>query len=167
MTLVSDLAEQSEHGLSFLVEQDDYGSEGCVFESRRVQCSLSVTYALNQVSVSVASWTLLGHFLSNARIRNKRANPHGRNWSGRLRIPSALQCSKNVVGGFTEGKCSRNRLVHSCEVPYCNGKFYYYGHSGSGFSEKGLKDALDRMRPFFTAKSMFKNTPAVPEKING
>jgi hypothetical protein len=37
LTLVSDLAEQSEHGLSFPVEQDDYGSEGCLFESRRVR----------------------------------------------------------------------------------------------------------------------------------
>jgi hypothetical protein len=44
----------------------DYGSEGCVFESRRVHCSLSMTYVLNQASVSIAAWTLLGHFLISA-----------------------------------------------------------------------------------------------------
>ena len=27
----------------------DYGSEGCVFESRRVHCSTSMTYALKKV----------------------------------------------------------------------------------------------------------------------
>jgi hypothetical protein len=40
----------------------DYGSEGCVFESRRVHCSTSMTYALKKVSVWTPAWTLLGHF---------------------------------------------------------------------------------------------------------
>jgi hypothetical protein len=35
-----------------------------VFESRRVHCSLSMTYALNQASVSIAAWTLLDFFSS-------------------------------------------------------------------------------------------------------
>ena len=48
---------------------------------------------------------------------------------------------------------------------YRNGKLYYHGHSGSGFSEKGLKDALDRMT-LFTDKSPFNNRPPVPEKIH-
>jgi hypothetical protein len=63
MTLASSLSERSEDGLFLQVEQNDYGSEGCVFESRRVHCSLSMTYALNQASVSIAAWTLLEHFL--------------------------------------------------------------------------------------------------------
>jgi hypothetical protein len=29
----------------------------------RVHASLSMTYALDQASVSIAAWTLLGHFL--------------------------------------------------------------------------------------------------------
>jgi bifunctional non-homologous end joining protein LigD len=48
---------------------------------------------------------------------------------------------------------------------YQNGKLHYYGHSGSGFSEKGLRDALDRMKPLFTDKSPFENPPRIPEKI--
>jgi ATP-dependent DNA ligase len=37
---------------------------------------------------------------------------------------------------------------------------YRNGHSGSGFSEKGLKDALDRMKPLFTDKSPFEGNSA-------
>jgi bifunctional non-homologous end joining protein LigD len=37
--------------------------------------------------------------------------------------------------------------------------------SESGFSEKGLRDALERMKPLFTNKSPFENPPRIPEKI--
>jgi hypothetical protein len=45
------------------------------------------------------------------------------------------------------------------------GQLHYFGHSGSGFSEKGLRDALDRMKPLFSDKSPFENPPRIPEKI--
>jgi bifunctional non-homologous end joining protein LigD len=48
---------------------------------------------------------------------------------------------------------------------YRNGKLYYFGHSGSGFSEKGIDDALQRMKPLFTDNSPFENPPKVKEKI--
>lgn len=48
---------------------------------------------------------------------------------------------------------------------YRNGKLRYFGHSGSGFTEKGLKEAVDRLKQFFTDKSPFENTPKIPEKI--
>jgi bifunctional non-homologous end joining protein LigD len=48
---------------------------------------------------------------------------------------------------------------------YRNAKFRYFGHSGSGFTEKGLKEAVDRLKPFFTDKSPFANPPKIPEKI--
>jgi bifunctional non-homologous end joining protein LigD len=48
---------------------------------------------------------------------------------------------------------------------YKHGKLRHYGHAGSGFSEKGLKDAVDRMKPFFTDKSPFVNPPNIKEKI--
>jgi hypothetical protein len=48
---------------------------------------------------------------------------------------------------------------------YRNGQLHYFGHSGSGFSEKGLRDALDRMKLLFTNKSPFENPPRIPEKI--
>jgi hypothetical protein len=46
-----------------------------------------------------------------------------------------------------------------------NGKLRYFGHSGSGFTETGLKEAVDRLKPFFTDKSPFENPPKVPERI--
>jgi bifunctional non-homologous end joining protein LigD len=48
---------------------------------------------------------------------------------------------------------------------YRNGKVHYFGHSGSGFTEKGIQDALKRMKPLFIEKSPFENPPRVPEKI--
>jgi len=70
-----------------------------------------------------------------------------------------------VVGGFTEGKGSRKHLGALLLGAYRNGRLHYFGHSGSGFSEKGLKDALDRMKPLFTDKSPFENPPRIPERI--
>jgi bifunctional non-homologous end joining protein LigD len=56
-----------------------------------------------------------------------------------------------VVGGFTEGKGSRQRLGALLLGAYGNGKLHYFGHSGSGFSEKGIdkstppdENSLDR-----------------------
>ena len=70
-----------------------------------------------------------------------------------------------VVGGFTEGKGSQKRfgalLLGACH----NGKLHYFGHSGSGFSEKVIDDALRRMKPLFIEKSPFENPPKVKEKI--
>src|ERR1700739_3477454 len=50
-----------------------------------------------------------------------------------------------VVGGFTAPKGS--------------------GYVGSGFTEKGLKDAVDRMKPLFIDKCPFVNPPNIKEKI--
>jgi ATP dependent DNA ligase C terminal region len=48
---------------------------------------------------------------------------------------------------------------------YRNGKLRYFGHSGTGFSDKGLADAIDRLRPFFIDKSPVENPSNIPEKI--
>ena len=48
---------------------------------------------------------------------------------------------------------------------YRNGKLHYFGHSGSGFTDKGLKETIHRLRPLFTDKSPFENPPKIPEKI--
>jgi bifunctional non-homologous end joining protein LigD len=71
----------------------------------------------------------------------------------------------NRVGGFTEGKGSRKHLGALLLGAYRNGKLRYFGHSGSGFTEKGLKEAVDRLKPFFTDKSPFENPPRIPEEI--
>jgi len=81
-----------------------------------------------------------------------------------LKIKSRPQ-QEFVVGGFTEGKGSRKHLGALLLSAYRNGKLHYFGHSGSGFSEKGLRDALDRMMPLFTDKSPFENPPRIPERI--
>jgi len=48
---------------------------------------------------------------------------------------------------------------------YRNGKLRYFGHSGTGFTEKGLAGAIQRLRPFFTDKPPGENPPKIPEKI--
>jgi bifunctional non-homologous end joining protein LigD len=69
------------------------------------------------------------------------------------------------VGGFTEGHGSRRRLGALLLGAYRNGKLHYFGHSGSGLSERGIDDALVRMKPLFTNKWPFVNPPKVKEKI--
>jgi bifunctional non-homologous end joining protein LigD len=70
-----------------------------------------------------------------------------------------------VVGGFTEGKGSRKHFGALLLGAYRNGKLHYFGHSGSGFTEKGLKEAMGRLKPFCPYKSPFVNPPKIPEKI--
>jgi bifunctional non-homologous end joining protein LigD len=41
----------------------------------------------------------------------------------------------------------------------------YVGHSGTGFSEKGLKEAIDRLKPISNDESPVENPPKIPEKI--
>jgi bifunctional non-homologous end joining protein LigD len=81
-----------------------------------------------------------------------------------LKIKARLQ-QEFVIGGFTEGKGSRKHFGALLLGAYRNGKLRYFGHSGSGFTEKGLKEAVDRLKPFFTDKPPFENPPKVPEKI--
>ena len=69
-----------------------------------------------------------------------------------LKIKSRPQ-QEFVVGGFTEGKGSWKHLGALLLGAYRHGRLHYFGHSGSGFSETGLRDALDRMKPLFTDKS--------------
>jgi len=52
------------------------------------------------------------------------------------------------VCGFTEGKGSRKHLGALLLGAYRNGKLRYFGHSGTGCTEKGLAEAVQRMRPF-------------------
>jgi bifunctional non-homologous end joining protein LigD len=70
-----------------------------------------------------------------------------------------------VVCGFTEGKGSRKHFGALLLGAYRNGKLQYFGHSETGFSEKGLADAIDRLRRFFTDRPPVENPPKIPEKI--
>jgi bifunctional non-homologous end joining protein LigD len=48
---------------------------------------------------------------------------------------------------------------------YRNGRLRYFGHSGTGFSEKGMKKTFDRLKPLLTDKPPVANPPEIPEKI--
>ena len=81
-----------------------------------------------------------------------------------LKIKSRPQ-QEFVVCGFTEGKGSRKHFGALLLGAYRNGKLRYFGHSGTGFSEKGLAEAIDRLRPFFTDEPPVENPPKIPEEI--
>jgi bifunctional non-homologous end joining protein LigD len=81
-----------------------------------------------------------------------------------LKIKARLQ-QEFVVGGFTAPKGSRKHLGAVVLGVYTNGKLRHYGYAGSGFSEKGLKDAIEKMKPLFTDKCPFVNPPNIKEKI--
>jgi hypothetical protein len=70
-----------------------------------------------------------------------------------------------VVCGFTEGKGSRKFFGALLLAAYRNGKLRYFGHSGTGFSEKGLRETIERLKPLFTDKPAVENPPKIPEKI--
>jgi bifunctional non-homologous end joining protein LigD len=46
-----------------------------------------------------------------------------------------------------------------------NRRLRYFGHSGTGFSEKGLKGAIDRLKLLVIDESPAENPPKVPQKI--
>jgi bifunctional non-homologous end joining protein LigD len=48
---------------------------------------------------------------------------------------------------------------------YRNGKLRYFGHSGAGFSEKGMMETIERLKPLFTDKPTVENPPQIPERI--
>ena len=89
----------------------------------------------------------------------------GRRTSDWLKIKARLQ-QEFVVGGFTEPKGSRKYLGAIVIGAYAEGKLRHYGYAGTGFTEKGLKEAVDRMRPLIIDKSPFVNPPKTNEKIH-
>jgi bifunctional non-homologous end joining protein LigD len=70
-----------------------------------------------------------------------------------------------VVCGFTEGKGSRKYFGALLLAAYRNGKLRYFGLSGTGFSEKGLREMIERLKPLFTDKPTVENPSKIPEKI--
>jgi bifunctional non-homologous end joining protein LigD len=66
-----------------------------------------------------------------------------------LKIKSRPQ-QEFVVCGFTEGKGSRKYFGALLLDAYRNGKLRYFGHSGTGLSEKGMRETIDRLRSLFT-----------------
>jgi bifunctional non-homologous end joining protein LigD len=81
-----------------------------------------------------------------------------------LKIKSRPQ-QEFIVCGFTQGKGSRKHLGALLLGAYRGGKLRYFEHSGTGFTEKGLAEAIERLTPVFTDKPTVENPPKIPEKI--
>jgi bifunctional non-homologous end joining protein LigD len=88
----------------------------------------------------------------------------GKQTSDWLKIKARLQ-QEFVVAGFTAPKGSRKYLGAVVLGAYTKGKLHHYGYAGSGFSEKGLKDAVERMKPLFIDECPFVSPPNIKEKI--
>jgi bifunctional non-homologous end joining protein LigD len=99
--------------------------------------------------------------IAKRKASTYQAGRRSQDWA---KIKARLQ-QEFVIGGFTEGKGSRKHFGALLLGAYRNGKLHYFGHSGSGFSEKALKETLERLSPLFTTKSPFDNPPKIPEKI--
>jgi bifunctional non-homologous end joining protein LigD len=99
-------------------------------------------------------------------IAKRKASSYqaGRRSPDWLKIKSRSQ-QEFIVCGFTEGKGSRKHFGALLLGAYRNGKLRYFGHSGTGFSERGTKEAIERMKPLFTNRSPVENPPKIPEKI--
>src|SRR5260370_22614941 len=99
-------------------------------------------------------------------IAKRKTSPYrpGKRSQDWLKIKARPQ-QEFVVCGFTEGKGSRKHFGALLLGGYRNGRLRYFGHSGTGFSEKGLKEAIDRLKPLFIDKSSVENPPKIPEKI--
>jgi bifunctional non-homologous end joining protein LigD len=90
----------------------------------------------------------------------------GRRSPDRLKIKSRPQ-QEFVVCGFTEGKGSRKHFGALLLGAYRNGKLRYFGHSGTGFSEKGFADAINRLKLFSSINRQLKIRPDFLRRSNG
>jgi len=90
----------------------------------------------------------------------------GKRTSDWLKIKARLQ-QEFVVGGFTAPKGSRKHLGAVVLGAYTNGKLRHYGYAGSGFTEKGLKDAVDRMKALFIDKCPLSILLTLRKRSNG
>jgi bifunctional non-homologous end joining protein LigD len=100
-------------------------------------------------------------------IAKRKASTYrpGRRSADWLKIKSRPQ-QEFVVCGFTEGKGSRLKSFGALLLGgYRDGKLRYFGHSGSGFSEKGLQETIERLRPLFIDRASVVNPPKIPERI--
>jgi bifunctional non-homologous end joining protein LigD len=68
--------------------------------------------------------------------------------------------------GSAKGEGSRSKRFGALLLgAYRNDKLRYFGHSGTGFSEKGMKETIERLKPSLTDKPTVENPPKIPERI--
>ena len=60
-----------------------------------------------------------------------------------------------IIAGYTEPKGSRRYFGSILLAQYKKDKLCYIGHAGSGFTDKTLKELMDKMKPLITDQSPF------------
>jgi bifunctional non-homologous end joining protein LigD len=75
---------------------------------------------------------------------------------------------KFVVCGFTEGKGRRRKYFGRLLLAaYRESRLRYFGHSETGFSEKGLQDAMNRLKPLYIKNARWRIHRRFPRKSSG
>jgi bifunctional non-homologous end joining protein LigD len=71
-----------------------------------------------------------------------------------------------VVGGYTEPRNSREHIGALLLGYFDKGRFIYAGHTGGGFTRKGLEDMYRLLNPLERKTSPFEETPKTNEKAH-
>ncbi|HZE08057.1 MAG TPA: DNA ligase D [Gemmatimonadaceae bacterium] len=71
-----------------------------------------------------------------------------------------------VVGGYTEPRNSREHIGAILLGYFDHGRFIYVGHTGGGFSRKGLEEMYRLLKPLERKTSPFEETPKTNEKAH-
>jgi bifunctional non-homologous end joining protein LigD len=71
-----------------------------------------------------------------------------------------------VVGGYTEPRNSREHIGALLLGYFDKDRFIYVGHTGGGFTRKGLEEMYRRLKPLERKTSPFEETPKTNEKAH-
>jgi bifunctional non-homologous end joining protein LigD len=71
-----------------------------------------------------------------------------------------------VIGGFTEPRNSREHIGALLLGYFDKDRFIYVGHTGGGFTRKGLEEMYRRLKPLERKTSPFEETPKTNEKAH-
>ena len=71
-----------------------------------------------------------------------------------------------VVGGYTEPRNSREHLGALLLGYFDHGRFIYAGHTGTGFTRKGLDEMYHLLKPLEVKSSPFEETPKTNEEAH-
>jgi bifunctional non-homologous end joining protein LigD len=70
-----------------------------------------------------------------------------------------------IIAGYTAPKGSRKHFGSILLAQYKKDKLCYIGHAGTGFTEKSLKELIDKMKPLKTDKSPFEKNIKVNSPV--
>lgn len=71
-----------------------------------------------------------------------------------------------VVGGYTEPRNNREHIGALLLGYFDRDRFIYVGHTGGGFTRKGLEEMCNRLKPLERKTSLFEETPKTNEKAH-